>query len=135
MSTPRVIHIPKGGLPRVRVQEDPDTPMHKACRKAMVWTTFAAYVLYISGGVLGVWSIQKGIMILLSLMVMVLPFGVHVLLRPGKGKTWCWSLFWVAMIFYIEVSFFLVPAGVIFFVGFKELSARLHPPALRSPCR
>ncbi|MEX2381564.1 MAG: hypothetical protein WD490_04210 [Opitutales bacterium] len=73
------------------------------------------YFVMIFGWLFGFWKIHMTQAGGLGLMVLAVPVMADALIRPGKGKTWLWTMLAMVVIFIFPVVWFLFPLGLIFY--------------------
>lgn len=60
----------------------------------------------------------------LGLMVLAAPAATDALIRPGKGKTWLWTLVSVLVLIIFPYGWILFPVSLMFYLIIKNLRHR-----------
>jgi len=124
MANKHIIHVPKEGVPRYHPPEIPDTKLHRRIRIGFVTTATVFYFIMIFGWVFGFWKIQMTQAGALGLMVLATPVVADSLVRPGKGKTWLWTLISVLLLIIFPFAWILFPVGLVFYLIIQNLRHR-----------
>ncbi|WFB35502.1 hypothetical protein P3T73_15220 [Kiritimatiellota bacterium B12222] len=128
MSKKVIIHVPKEGVPRYCPPETPDTKAHRYVRMGLICMSTGLYFIMIFGWIFGFWQIPMTQAGGLGLMVLAVPVVADGLIRPGKGKTWLWTLVSVLVIIIVPFVWILFPVGLIFSLIIQNLRHRKTTP-------
>jgi len=124
MTKKLIVHVPKEGVPKYSPPDIPDTKMHRHIRIGIVVTVTALYFIMIFGWLFGFWQIPMTQAGALGLMVLATPVATDALIRPGKGKTWLWTIVSVLVLIIFPYAWILFPVGLMFYLIFKNLCHR-----------
>ncbi|GEM_PF-2593650 len=120
--TPRLIHIPKGGLPRRTLPQQQDSLTCRRIRYGFYVVSGISYAVLVLSWLLGWMEFTNAHAAAVGLIGVMIPLMGDRLIRPGKGKTWALTLgvFLLMLIPYSGVFFFiLLPLGLLVHHAFQ----------------